>query len=116
VNLLRACDGWPRAAIPDDFKQPVRSTVPMLLISGEADPVTPPRHAAETARTLPNARHLVLPGMAHSELSPGCVAELIRRFVDSADARALDAACVGELKRPPFELREGGGAPVKRAL
>jgi pimeloyl-ACP methyl ester carboxylesterase len=38
----RACGMWPRGKIPDDYHAPVRSNVPVLILSGNVDPVTPP--------------------------------------------------------------------------
>src|SRR5690606_6940705 len=40
--LHEACAVWPRGVIDDGFKQPWASDIPTLLLSGEADPVTPP--------------------------------------------------------------------------
>src|SRR5262249_43699613 len=45
------CARWPHASVDPSFKEPVRSDVPVLLLSGEADPVTPPQLAEEARRT-----------------------------------------------------------------
>jgi hypothetical protein len=39
----RACGMWPRGEIPADFLEPVHSNAPVLIFSGNMDPVTPPR-------------------------------------------------------------------------
>ncbi len=49
----QACANWVRGAIPDDFLNPVRSDVPVLIVAGEWDPVTPVSMAKEIARHLP---------------------------------------------------------------
>src|SRR5207249_1725203 len=46
-DLLAACAAWPHGAAPADFRQPVRSEAPVLLLSGELDPATPPAWAEE---------------------------------------------------------------------
>src|SRR4249919_2989526 len=42
-DFAAQCASWPRGAMPADFHAPLRSNVPALLVSGEFDPVTPPR-------------------------------------------------------------------------
>src|SRR5262249_27529988 len=37
-----ACAAWVRGAVPANAHEPVRSNVPVLLLSGDRDPVTPP--------------------------------------------------------------------------
>jgi pimeloyl-ACP methyl ester carboxylesterase len=83
--------------MPADFHAPLRSKVPALLMSGEFDPVTPPRYGAAVASTLPNARHLVVRGQGHNVLPVGCVPKLFAKFVAGADAKALDVACLAQV-------------------
>jgi len=53
--------------------------------------------------TLPNGRHLVLPGQGHSVLGVGCMPKLFAQFIESADAATLDATCLDMLAaQPPF--------------
>lgn len=59
---------------------------------------------------LSNARHIVAPGLGHGTSAMGCVPDLIETFLGDADASAIDAACVQELKRPPFFVTHGGPA------
>jgi len=75
----------------------------VLALSGEFDPVTPPRYGAEVIKSLPKGRLLILPGQGHSVLGIGCMPKLFAQFVESADAKALDASCLKRLKpTPPF--------------
>ena len=69
---LAQCAVWPRGTTPKDFHDAVKSDLPVLLLSGELDPVTPPRYAEEVQRTLPNSRHFVFRGQGHSVLGVGC--------------------------------------------
>lgn len=104
VDFVRAqCEVWPRGRVPGDFHTPVRASQPVLLLSGEFDPVTPARYGEEVARTLPQSRHLLLRGQGHSVLQVGCVPRLLADFIESADARGLDAGCLDQLTyTPPF--------------
>jgi hypothetical protein len=36
-----ACEPWPRAALPKEYRAPVQSPVPTLFVSGDADGGTP---------------------------------------------------------------------------
>jgi pimeloyl-ACP methyl ester carboxylesterase len=98
VDTLKAqCSAWPRGRMPKDFHAPVRSDRPVLLLSGEFDPVTPPRYGEQVLATLPNGRHLVARGRGHNVMVAGCVPRLMARFIGSADAAALDVGCLDQL-------------------
>lgn len=92
--FFAGCATWPHGDRPEDFTAPLKSDVPVLLLSGEFDPVTPPRFAEQVLQTLPNGHHLVLRGQVHGNMSLGCIPRLLGQFLESADARALDAKCL----------------------
>jgi len=98
--ILAQCEVWPKGRRPADFTQPVNSDRPVLLLSGELDPVTPPRYGEMVVRHLPNGRHLVGPGQGHNVMVAGCAPRLIGRFVAAANAQDLDAACLERLAPP----------------
>jgi pimeloyl-ACP methyl ester carboxylesterase len=104
VEFIRAqCEVWPKGKRDPNFRTPLRGDLPLLAISGELDPVTPPRYGDEVVKTLPKGRHLVLPGQGHSVLTTGCMPKLFAQFVETADAKGLDAECLKRLKpTPPF--------------
>jgi pimeloyl-ACP methyl ester carboxylesterase len=103
ATLLAQCEAWPRGRRPADFNEPVRSDRPVLLLSGEFDPVTPPRYGEQVLGHLPNGRHLIARGQGHNVMVAGCAPRLMARFVASADATGLDASCLERLDyTPPF--------------
>ncbi len=100
---MAQCAVWPTRPRPVGFRKPLTGELPVLALSGEFDPVTPPRYGDEVIKSLPNGRHLVLPGQGHSVLGIGCMPKLFAQFVESADAKSLDAACLTRLQpTPPF--------------
>ena len=99
--LLTQCEIWPRGTLPEDFRSPLAGDIPVLVISGEYDPVTPPRYGDEVAESLTRGRHLVLPGQGHSVMGIGCTPKLAAQFIETADASALDASCLERLAAPP---------------
>lgn len=106
--LKAQCAAWPTGTRPKDFHTPLKSDAPALLLSGELDPVTPPRYGTQVERHLRNGRHLVLKGQGHGSFGTGCVPKLLGRFMESADARSLDAACLDSLDYvPPFTSFNG---------
>lgn len=97
------CSVWPRGTRDPAFRQALAGDLPVLLISGEFDPVTPPRYADEVAKSLPNSRALVLPGQGHSVIGIGCMPKLFAQFIETRDAKKLDAKCLQRLQPlPPF--------------
>lgn len=101
--FLAQCKAWPTGTRPKDFHTPLNSKVPTLLMSGEFDPVTPARYGDAVARTLPNARHLVLRGQGHGVAGVGCMPKLLAKFMETADAKGLDAECLKTVDYiPPF--------------
>jgi pimeloyl-ACP methyl ester carboxylesterase len=99
---LAACAEWPRATLPEEHFRPFRSEVPVVLLSGRLDPVTPPSWAEEARRSLPRSVHLVTPG-AHVTMNE-CIASIGARLFRSASVQGLDTRCVGALRNPPFVL------------
>jgi pimeloyl-ACP methyl ester carboxylesterase len=107
-EFASVCAIWPREA---QRREPTKSTKPVLLLSGEIDPATPPRWAETAKQTLPNSRHFVLPGVGHGATAEGCVPLLISQFIDAASVAALDGACLKPLRRPPFFVSFAGPPP-----
>ena len=104
ISYLKAqCEVWPYAKRDAGFREPLKSNVPVLLLSGEFDPVTPPRYGDSVAKYLPNSRHLVFKGQGHNVMPVGCGPKIFARFIDSANAKTLDTKCLDSLAYvPPF--------------
>jgi pimeloyl-ACP methyl ester carboxylesterase len=98
IEYMRAqCEVWPRGKRDPAFRKPLAGDIPVLLLSGEFDPVTPPRYGDAVVATLPRGRHLVVRGQGHNVLPVGCVPKLFASFVDTADAKSLDVACLAQV-------------------
>jgi pimeloyl-ACP methyl ester carboxylesterase len=98
---LQQCAGWPRATLPDRFHEPVKSGVPVLAISGDLDPITPPRYAESVIRGFPNGRHIVVPNRSHNDVDP-CITGLFESFIIDGSAAGLDTSCVARPR--PFRF------------
>jgi pimeloyl-ACP methyl ester carboxylesterase len=109
--LAEICRLWPRGPVDADLHSPLRSAIPTLLLSGEADPVTPPEDAERTARGLVHHRNLVLRGEGHGQLATGCVPQLMAKFLDDANPEVLDATCLEQHRPAPFFVGLTGPSP-----
>lgn len=104
---LAACEGWPAPRLRPDFRAPLTSDIPTLLLSGGADPATPPSSAERVGRTLKRSRHVVIPDAGHAlEGMQGleCEARMVSAFIAAGAAESLDVSCVAGMRRPDFLL------------
>lgn len=103
-DQIEACKFWPKTNLPQDYRQPVRVAVPVLLLSGTRDPVTPPRWGAEVHKNLPRSIHVVYPG-AHGVGGP-CIRDITQRFLDTGSEKGLDISCSRIEKAQTFYIPE----------
>jgi hypothetical protein len=89
----------------------LHSDVPTLLLSGDADPVTPPGDAERAALGLRNHRNLVLEGEGHGQVATGCVPTLMASFLENPVPETLDAGCLEEHHPAPFFVGLSGPSP-----
>jgi pimeloyl-ACP methyl ester carboxylesterase len=102
------CKTWPRGAVPEAFYTVPPAPSPVLVLSGGADPVTPPRHgesvtARLAAQDKSRVQHVVVPEAGHGVTALPCMKDVVFRFIDAKqDAEALpqDAACATRTPRP----------------
>ena len=108
VQQTRACGMWPRGEIPADFLEPVHSNAPVLIFSGNMDPVTPPKYAEDVARFLPNSTQVIIPEGAHGPFglsNAECLDQIGIEFLDKGNAKNIDVSCVNKMARPPFATK-----------
>ena len=98
------CAGWPRGEVPPAFYTLPAAPAATLVLSGGADPVTPPRHGERVVRALgAKARHAVVAQAGHGVMGIACMRDALFRFIDAdsdADALQVDAGCAASLPRP----------------
>ena len=105
------CSAWPKREPPQVAHAPVTSEAPVLMLSGDADPITPPRHAEQLAGSLDNDLHLIFHGMGHGNSSNQCAAKILERFIESASIDNLETECVKTVEPPPFFVDFSGPQP-----
>ncbi len=105
------CSVWPAGPIDEDFKQPLSTAIPTLLLSGTADPSTPPHYADMAARNLKKAWLLNGEHQGHGQAAVGCMPRIVEQFIDTATFEISDAECLRASFVMPFFLDFSGPAP-----
>ena len=100
-----ACAVWPRGAVSSAHRQPTRSAIPTLIVSGEFDPVTPPSGGEEVMRGLTNAAHVVIRNNGHPiGNAESCIGSMFAAFLERGSVAGLDRSCAAAIPAPPFQL------------
>lgn len=94
IQFLKTCDTWQVKALNDQMDKPVESQIPVLILSGSFDPITPPAYGQIVAEDLPNSYVVEFPTGGHGvALSGDCQDEIIRSFLDQPQ-QAPDLSCI----------------------
>lgn len=110
-TLKEICSVWPPGVISQNLKEPFKSAIPTLILSGELDPVTPPSYGELLASGLENSLHIIAKGQGHGIITRGCIPKLISDFIDNPDVLQLDTSCTKDLSGVPFFVNSMGPSP-----
>ena len=98
-GLARGCGSWSVPPSPASVSEPVVSDLPVLLLSGRFDPITPPTFAAAAAEHLSAATLVVRDGRTHGVwVVDSCVDRIVEEFVADSGS-SVDTSCASE-ERP----------------
>ena len=115
-SYLDACALWPVELLPSSVDDPVVSDLPVLLMSGRFDPITPPSFAEEAAQTLPNSTHVVDPWASHSiAFNDDCVNRIMDDFLANPN-QAVDATCLANKQPADFVPNDAFSLPMLAKL
>jgi pimeloyl-ACP methyl ester carboxylesterase len=99
------CDVWKVEEAHERENDPVKSEIPVLLISGGYDNETPPEWAAAMLSNLANSQHVVFRGWKHTPTtnwSNPCAMQMANAFFNTPGSRP-DLECYDDLTENPFE-------------
>lgn len=101
-----ACRYAPPGYVRLDDAQPVRTSVPVLLLNGSDDPQDPPANVAAAAQQMSNSLLVTAPGLGHTVGHIGCIPGVVMAFFDKGRAVASAAAdtCTAKISPPEFVL------------
>lgn len=112
--LEAICSVWPEGVRDDTLRMPLATDTPVLLLSGDADPITPPAFAELAAVAMTRYEHLVGRNQGHGQLTRTCIPEAMAKFVETASFEHIGEArtCMEERQfAMPFFLDFSGPAP-----
>ena len=106
ASMATLCRLLPRGVVPADDASAVRTTVPVLWITGDGDPQDPPANLTGVPAQQPNARVVVMPAQEHVVGHLGCGPAVIAAFVEAGTVNGLDTSCIaqGAAPAPAFLL------------
>jgi len=97
------CANWPVEEAEDWVKAPVVSDIPVLILEGEFDPVTPPEYGLLVAGYLRNSYYFEFPGVGHDVLANECAREIAGDFLADPN-NAPKASCIAEMPGVVFDV------------
>ncbi|RJF85320.1 alpha/beta fold hydrolase [Sphingomonas cavernae] len=98
-----ACRSWPSSPLPSGYRQPVRSNVPSLFVTGENDGGSPVWFTDHAALGFSNGAVLLAPGQGHTEWSD-CISRRYEALVESGEMAGLRRQACPAVPRPPFKI------------
>jgi pimeloyl-ACP methyl ester carboxylesterase len=98
---MEACREWPKGDIASSYIDPVKSDLPVLMISGEVDGASPPWFGENAVKFLPNGRQLKIRYLGHQMDGP-CLRDIFQNFINAGSSKNLDTSCTEAIRRPPF--------------
>ncbi len=109
---LAVCAAWPVGRAAAAQHAPVASDVPILMLSGDLDPVTPPQWAAQAAKRLPHAFSIEFRGVGHGVLAAqACASRTVARFLADPTKAPTDD-CLLAMGPPHFRKRLDASGPI----
>jgi len=110
-TMVDVCSVWPAGPVDEDLDEPLTTATPALLLSGTADPITPPAYASRAAAGLKRAWLLTGEHQGHGQIAVGCMPDVVAGFVAAAGLEDGAAACIDDSFVMPFFLTFSGPAP-----
>jgi pimeloyl-ACP methyl ester carboxylesterase len=97
-TYLDSCAVWPVNVLSDNVDEPVVSNIPVLLLSGQFDPITPPSFAATAANSLQNGYNIVNPFSSHGvAFNHDCIDRIVQDFLNAPTTEPDTSACLNTL-------------------
>ena len=99
----RLCQLWGEHPVPTVQKQPVISSLPTLILSGEYDPITPASNAKLALQTLSHGYLFQFPATGHGVFNTdNCPDTIVSAFLQQPMTKP-DGACIATMSAPNFK-------------
>lgn len=101
--IYRICSDWGAGGANPIEILPVTSRTPVLILSGEYDPITPPAYGEMVSKQFTNSFFYEFPGLGHGVVTGGpCPASIVVGFLTDPTTPP-DTNCIASLPAPNFE-------------
>ena len=97
-----ACKVWPHSVVPASYRNQIRTQIPTMFVSGDADGGTPLWFTKHAAPGFQNRVEVIMSNRGHTEWAP-CIETLYQRFLKQGSVQGLDASACSHLSWPPFK-------------
>ncbi len=97
------CQLWGDKPVPTVQKQPVISSLPTLILSGEYDPITPASNAKLALQTLSHGYLFQFPATGHGVFNTHrCPDSIVAAFLQQPMTKPSDS-CIATMSEPDFQ-------------
>jgi len=113
--VFSLCDAWQVNRPYIDEMTPVDSDIPVLLLAGQFDSITPPSYATQVAERLSQATIVEFPGQGHGVTFnnvSNCPREILFAFLREPEA-SIDSSCVNSMEEVSFSTPYTGQPPLE---
>jgi pimeloyl-ACP methyl ester carboxylesterase len=98
-RLPETCALWGITEEDVGANEPIVSDIPVLVMSGSFDPITPPEWSERVAHNLPNSYYYEFPTFGHGVTLQGCPIRIMGAFLENPDSEP-DTDCMTHLDNP----------------
>lgn len=99
-HITEYCDDLGLVA-PDPLNTPLDTAIPVLVLAGAVDPITPPAFARALLPGLANGHYVEVPYGGHDASRLDCPADIMAAFLGNPTA-APDTSCIEAMETPDF--------------
>lgn len=102
------CEIWGVKKVNEIENRPVKSDIPVLLISGEYDNETPVKWAVAMKKNLSNSHHLIFKGWKHTPTTNWvnqCAMQAANDFFNNPNQQPI-TSCLKEIKKTEFKTEK----------
>jgi pimeloyl-ACP methyl ester carboxylesterase len=110
-GMWQLCQEWGVPGLGSRAGEPVVSDIPVLILNGQFDPITPAPNGAKAARTLSHSTQVTFSQNGHGALFSGdCADQIVVDFMN-APQETPDTSCVEQIPPEDF-IVPGEYAPL----
>ncbi|MFN8421261.1 MAG: alpha/beta fold hydrolase [Anaerolineae bacterium] len=104
LEQQKICDLLPDPGAAAAYPPPAKSDVPVLILTGGADPQNPPQNMEGYEQLWSNSLWVIFPNQGHNISASSCYPNLLSRFIEQGSGQELDVSCARYLSVSTFDI------------